>query len=71
MSGKTKMPQVSAWANDLRSVFGADEMNSAMRAQGYYARENGVEIGARRYPEDAGITADRMVIRVEKAKGVR
>lgn len=58
---KPNMPQVSAWANDLRGVFGADEMAQAMGEQGYFAAENGHEFGAR-IDESNGVTGDQLVL---------
>ncbi len=56
------MPQVSAWANELREVFGAEEINAAIKAHGYYAAENGVELG-RRVDLTNSVTLTQMVVR--------
>ena len=57
------MPTVSAWADDLRAVFGVAEMNEALRKSGYMARENGRTIDTRRLLCGAEISARDMVIR--------
>jgi hypothetical protein len=41
------MPTVAGWANDLRAVFGTDEINDALRQAGYYASEGGRTIDTR------------------------
>jgi hypothetical protein len=56
------MPQVSAWANELREVFGADDVNSAIKTHGYYAAENGVEMGSRVDLTDS-VSLAQMVVR--------
>lgn len=61
MTTNSPMPQVSAWANELREVFGAAEMLEAMKTHGYYAREGDVVAG-RPFDEGLGIALDQMVI---------
>lgn len=44
------MPIVAGWIDEMRGVFGADEVNSAIRNgmagnAGFHARENGFEVG--------------------------
>ncbi|MBK6403484.1 MAG: hypothetical protein IPN12_00240 [Rhodocyclaceae bacterium] len=55
------MPTISAWANELRAVFGAAEINAAIRQHGYYARENGAEVGCRADLSNA-VSLEHMVI---------
>lgn len=57
------MPTVSAWADDLRAVFGVAEMNEALRKSGYMASENGRTIDTRKLLGGAEISACDMVIR--------
>jgi hypothetical protein len=52
------MPHTAAIIDELREVFGADGINAVIRAgirgePGFYARENGLEIGVRWQPEAA------------------
>lgn len=42
------MPTIQRWANDLRSVFGVADMDSAMRQYGYYASEAGRVVDTRK-----------------------
>ena len=47
---REKMPCTSAWVDELRTAFGEDEINQAIRKgmagkQTFHARENGFEIG--------------------------
>ncbi len=56
------MPSVKRWADDLRAVFGADEMNEALRKSGYMAMENGRSIDTRKLLGGAEISAAQMVI---------
>jgi hypothetical protein len=57
------MPIVAAWADDLRSAFGAEEFNEALRKSGYFASENGRTIDTRKLMGGAEISARDMVIR--------
>lgn len=57
------MPTVAGWVDDMRTAFGAEAINGAIRAglQGqptFWASENGVEIGTR--DERRGITLNRI-----------
>lgn len=61
MSARSPMPQVSAWADELREVFGAEEIHAAMKAHGFYAAENGIEKG-RRLDLTNSVSAAQMVI---------
>jgi hypothetical protein len=47
MNLRTQMPTVAAWVDELRSVFGADSVDAAMRRGEYWAREGGAEAGTR------------------------
>ena len=42
------MPTVKRWADDLRAVFGAADIQAAMRDLGYYASEAGRTIDTRK-----------------------
>ncbi len=44
---RESMPTVTAWVDELRGVFGADSVDPALRRGEYWAREGGVEVGAR------------------------
>ena len=57
------MPTISAWANELRAVFGAAEINAAIRQHGYYARENGAEVGCRADRSNGGLPEPLATIR--------
>lgn len=57
------MSTVSAWADDLRAVFGVAEMNEALRKSGYMASENGRTIDTRKLLAGVEISARDMVIR--------
>lgn len=62
------MPQCAAFIDELREVFGAEEINAQIKlgmqgAQTFHARENGHEVGTRFSEPVKYITADRMVIR--------
>lgn len=47
------MPEIAAWVDDLRAAFGRETIGNLIRASvhdrvpGFYARENGQEIGVR------------------------
>jgi len=58
----TPMPNVKRWADDLRDVFGVEEMNEALRKSGYMAREGGRTIDTRTLLAGAEISAAQMVI---------
>lgn len=51
MSGAAPMPTIKRWADDLRSVFGAAEIQEALKSQGYYATEAGRVIDTRKYAQ--------------------
>lgn len=60
------MPTVAAWANDLRAVFGTDEINDALHRHGYYASEGGRTIDTRptqRRPQREVSLTDMVVIK--------
>lgn len=41
------MPTVKRWADELRAVFGAAEVQAGFKSQGYYASEGGRVIDTR------------------------
>ncbi len=47
MNLRTQMPTVAAWVDELRSVFGADSVDGALRRGEFWAREGGAEAGTR------------------------
>lgn len=49
------MPTVKAWADDLRAVFGAAEINAGFKSLGYFASEGGRVIDTRRGPEGIAV----------------
>ncbi len=59
------MPTVAGWANDLRAVFGSDEINDALRQSGYYASEGGrtIDTRPRMRPSREVSLADMVVIK--------
>lgn len=68
------MPTVKLWADDLRAVFGADEMRDALKSQGYYASEGGRTIDTRKLKLGEGVTPSLVAIcpqAVEPQKGRR
>lgn len=56
------MPTIKRWADDLRAVFGAAEMQEAMRSQGYLAEEGGRRIDTRQPLGTVLVPASQMVI---------
>ena len=56
------MPTVSFWAEDLRAVFGRDEMQATLREQGYYASEGGRTIDTRKVKLGEGLPVSMRVI---------
>lgn len=61
------MPLVASFIDDLRSAFGADEINAQIRGglQGlptFWAKEGGREIGCRPADHGTGISAAQMVL---------
>lgn len=56
------MPTVSSWAEDLRAVFGRDEMQATLREQGYYASEGGRTIDTRKLKLGEGLSVSMLVI---------
>jgi hypothetical protein len=50
------MPQVKAWADELRSVFGVDTINAGLRQHGYYASEGGVTVDTRKEKGGTAVT---------------
>ena len=56
------MPTVKAWADDLRSIFGAAEFDAGLRLRGYLAQENGRTIDTRKPQAGVEVSARNMVI---------
>lgn len=57
------MPTVAGWIDELREVFGADQINPSIKAgmEGqptFWARENGVEVGTKF--EGKGLTLEHI-----------
>jgi hypothetical protein len=50
---RESMPEIAAWIDDLRAVFGTDAIERIIRASvrdgvpGFYGYENGLEVGVR------------------------
>lgn len=70
---RESMPQVAAFIDELRAVFGVEEINAQIKlgmqgAQTFHAVENGHEVGTRFREPVKYITADKMVIREKPAK---
>jgi hypothetical protein len=66
MNMRDKMPVVTAFIDDLRSTFGKDEIDGAIKAGirngTFSAREGGHEVGALvPMPDEDPITLDRMM----------
>lgn len=56
------MPTISRWTDDLRAAFGRDEMQAALREQGYYASEGGRTIDTRKLKFGEGLPVSMLVI---------
>ncbi len=56
------MPTVKRWADELRAVFGAGEVQAGFKALGYYASENGRTIDTRKPSGGTLVSAADMVI---------
>lgn len=61
------MPLVTAFIDDLREIFGKDDINATIKAgmagvPGFWARENGNEVGTRYHERGTEISAAQMVI---------
>lgn len=65
---KPDMPQVSAFFNGLRAVFGKEMVDAQIRKGDFYARENGHEFGT---PQDVSraVSVDQMVIESNRTEG--
>lgn len=63
------MPTVKRWADDLRAVFGAAEMQGALKSQGYLAQEGGRAIDTRKYAPGTLVTP--VLPMPDKKKGAR
>lgn len=64
---RESMPQVAAFIDELRAVFGVDEINAQIKlgmqgAETFHASENGIEVGTRFREPVNYITADKMAI---------
>lgn len=70
MSGSAvPMPNVKRWADDLRAVFGAAEIQEALKSQGYYASEGGRVIDTRKYAPGQLVTPVLPMPKKEPARG--
>lgn len=56
------MPTVKRWADDLRAAFGADEIQAALKSQGYYASEGGRTVDTRVVKFSEGIPVSQLVV---------
>ena len=56
------MPTIARWTNELREVFGRDEMQATLREQGYYASEGGRTIDTRKLKLGDGLSVSMLVI---------
>lgn len=61
------MPLVTAFIDDMRAAFGADEINTQIRAglrgePTFHASENGIEVGTCRVSRGTEISAADMII---------
>lgn len=61
------MPQVSAFIDDMRAAFGADVINAEIRkgingVPGFWASENGVEVGTRAVERGTEVDGTQMVL---------
>lgn len=61
------MPLTSAFIDELRDVFGADAINAEVRKgmqgiPGFYACENGIEVGTRMLTRGSEISVAQMVL---------
>ena len=64
---RTAMPLVTAWIDELRAAFGADEINAVIKAgvsglPGFHASEAGHQVGTRPVQRGTEIGAAQMVI---------
>lgn len=65
------MPNVAAFIDDMRDTFGADVINAQIRRgmkgePGFWASENGHEIGCKMPPARHEVTAAQMVLNPTK-----
>jgi hypothetical protein len=56
------MPTIKSWVDLLREVFGAAEIDAALRQFGYLASEGGREIDTRKDKAERGFTLAEMVV---------
>ena len=59
----SSMPIIKAFADELRAVFGVDEMNAAMKQHGYLAKEGGRCIDTRTLRYTREVSLVDMVVR--------
>jgi hypothetical protein len=64
---RTAMPLVTAWIDDLRAAFGADDINGIIKAgigglPGFHASEGGYSVGTPATQRGTEISAAQMVI---------
>jgi hypothetical protein len=70
MSLRDAMPITAAWIDELREAFGREGIDAEIRkgmngVPGFWARENGREVGTRFPPAVAEVSGAEMVIRPE------
>ncbi len=70
---RESMPKVAAWIDDLRSAFGAEDINAAMRFRmagqpSFYASEGGHQVGTPPADAQGEVSAAQMVITPKEKK---
>lgn len=73
---REEMPLVTAFIDDLRAAFGADQINASIKAGingagTFYASENGREIGSKSQPGGVVLTADQLYLCLEEKKDAK
>lgn len=68
------MPTVTAWIDGLRDVFGREDIDAVIRSgvrgvPGFYARENGIEVGTAPTAARVEFALDRLVVIKPEGKG--
>lgn len=63
------MSNVKRWADSLRAVFGAAEIQEALKSQGYYASEGGRVIDTRKYTQGLLVTPVLPMPKKDSARG--
>lgn len=71
---RDRMPNVAAFIDDLRAVFGVDEVNDQVRRgmrgePTFWAGEGGVEIGTKSKDDPAKMASPTIIKPVEIVKG--